>query len=85
MIRMAIDRKGGEIRLECKGTFPEIVADLGTLIHMLHLKMSKENFFLGMDFERTFRDPGFWDFVFKPRKEDSELLKSAWEGEESDD
>jgi hypothetical protein len=69
---------GKKIELEVKGNLLDTIAEIGNLVHLVHIRISKNNLFSGIEFERIMRDPAFWDEVFKARKEDesfSELME----------
>jgi hypothetical protein len=69
-----------KIELQVKGTLPQMAAEIGQLVHLVHIRISKNNLFSGIEFERIMRDPAFWDEVFKARKEDeniSELMEES--------
>lgn len=70
----------GKTELQVKGKLTETMAEIGQLVHLIHIRTSKINLFSGIEFERIMRDPAFWDEVFKARKEDeniSELMEES--------
>lgn len=77
MLKIEVNQHEGELMVEVQGSLPEISADLGTVIHAIHVDACNKNIFLGREFERTFRDPEFWDLVFRPGKDDAEILAAS--------
>ena len=77
MLKIEVNQHEGELMIETRGTLPEIVSDLGAVIHAIHVDACNKNIFLGREFERTFRDSEFWDLVFRPNKDDAELLAAS--------
>lgn len=77
MLKIEINQHEGEIMVQACGNLPEIISDLGAVMHTLHVKLCNENIFLGKDFERIFHDPEFLDFVFKPNEDDAKILAAA--------
>lgn len=77
MLKIEVNQHEGELMIETRGTLPEIVSELGAVIHAIHVKACNDDIFVGREFERVFRDPEFCDLVFKPNKDDAELLASA--------
>lgn len=77
MLKFEINRHEGELMIETHGNLPEVISDLGAVIHSIHVKVCNDDIFFGRELERVFRDPGFWDIVFKPNKEDAALLAAA--------
>lgn len=70
----------GKTELQVKGKLTETMAEIGQLVHLIHIRTSKIDLFSGIEFERIMRDPTFWDEVFKARKEDenlSELMEES--------
>ena len=65
--------ENGKIELEVKGSLVDTMAEIGQLVHLIHVKTSKINLFSGIEFERMMRDPAFWDEVFKTRPEDQSI------------
>ena len=73
-------RQHGKTELQVKGKLTETMAEIGQLVHLIHIRTSKIDLFSGIEFERIMRDPTFWDEVFKARKEDenlSELMEES--------
>ncbi len=62
--------ENGKIELEVEGSLVDTMAEIGQLVHLIHIKTSRQNLFSGIEFERIMRDPEFWDEVFKTRPED---------------
>lgn len=62
--------ENGKIELEVKGSLVDTMAEIGQLVHLIHIKTSRKNLFSGLEFEKMMRDPAFWDEVFKTRPED---------------
>jgi hypothetical protein len=60
----------GKTELQIKGKITETIAEIGQLDHLIHIRISKNDLFSGIEFERIMRDPTFWDEVFKTRPED---------------
>lgn len=77
MLKIEINQHEGELNVEVRGNLPEIISDLGAVIHSIHVKACNNDIFLGREFERVFRDPEFHNLVFRPNKDDAELLASA--------
>lgn len=77
MLKIEVNQHEGKLMVEVQGNLPEIIADLGTVIHAIHVDACNKNIFLGRELEYTFRNPEFWDLVFRPGKDDAELLASA--------
>lgn len=77
MLNVSIDQKKEKMLIGCGGTLPEILSDLGTTIHVLHVRLCKENLFLGLEFEKAVKDPEFWELIFKTREEDAEIFKKG--------
>lgn len=77
MLKIEVNQHEGELMIETHGTLPEIVSDLGAVIHAIHVKACNDDIFVGREFERVFRDPEFHNLVFRPNKDDAELLASA--------
>ena len=82
MLKIDIDRNKEEMLIGCGGSMPEILSDLGTAVHAIHVRLCRKNLFAGLDFEKAIRDPGFWNVVFEPSKVDSEIFNR--EGESDD-
>lgn len=74
MLNVSIDQKKEKMLIGCGGSLPEILSDLGTTIHVLHVRLCKENLFLGLEFEKAVKDPKFWELIFKTREEDAEMF-----------
>lgn len=66
---------GKKIELEVKGNLLDTIAEIGNLVHLIHVKMSKQNLFSGIEFERMMREPEFWDEVFRTRDSDQEIAE----------
>jgi hypothetical protein len=66
---------GKKIELEVKGTLLDTIAEIGNLVHLIHVKTSKQNLFSGIEFERMMREPKFWDEVFRTRDSDQEIAE----------
>lgn len=66
---------GKKIELEVKGNLLDTIAEIGNLVHLIHVKTSKQNLFSGIEFERMMREPEFWDEVFKTRDSDQEIAE----------
>jgi hypothetical protein len=66
---------GKKIELEVKGNLLETIAEIGNLVHLIHVKTSKQNLFSGIEFERMMREPEFWDEVFRTRDSDQEIAE----------
>ena len=64
---------GKKIELEVKGNVIDTIAEVGQLVHLIHVKVSKQNVFSGIEFERMMREPEFWDEVFRTRASDQEI------------
>ncbi|MBR2540375.1 MAG: hypothetical protein IKE85_06065 [Mogibacterium sp.] len=76
----------GKTELRVKGNLFETISEIGQLVHFVHVKMSKQNIFSGLEFERMMRRPEFWDEVFKARDSDQEIaeMNERWK-EKNDD
>ena len=77
MLKIEVNQHEGKLMIETRGTLPEIVSDLGAVIHAIHVDACNKNIFLGREFERVFRDPEFHNLVFRTYKDDAELLASV--------
>lgn len=66
---------GKKIELEVKGNLLDTIAEIGNLVHLIHVKTSKQNLFSGIEFERMMREPEFWDEVFRTRDSDQEIAE----------
>jgi hypothetical protein len=66
---------GKKIELEVKGSLLDTIAEIGNLVHLIHVKTSKQNLFSGIEFERMMREPEFWDEVFRTRDSDQEIAE----------
>ena len=66
---------GKKIELEVKGNLLDTIAEIGKLVHLIHVKTSKQNLFSGIEFERMMREPEFWDEVFRTRDSDQEIAE----------
>lgn len=66
---------GKKIELEVKGNLFDTIAEIGNLVHLIHVKTSKQNLFSGIEFERMMREPEFWDEVFRTRDSDQEIAE----------
>ncbi len=66
---------GKKIELEVKGNLLDTIAEIGQLVHLVHVKTSKQNLFSGIEFERMMREPEFWDEVFRTRDSDQEIAE----------
>lgn len=77
MLKIEVNQHEGKLKVEVQGSLAEISADLGTVIHAIHVDACNKNIFLGRKFESTFRDPEFWDLVFKPNKADTDILAAS--------
>ena len=82
MLKIDIDRNKEEMLIGCGGSMPEILSDLGSAVHAIHIRLCRQNLFAGLDFERAIRNPEFWEIVFKPSEVDSEIFNR--EGESDD-
>ena len=60
----------GKTELQVKGTIVETIAEIGQLVHLVHIKTSCQDLFGGFEIEKVMRDPKFWDKVFEIRPED---------------
>lgn len=77
MLNVSIDQRKEKMYIGCGGSLPEILSELGTTIHVLHIRFCKENLFLGLRFEEAVKDPKFWELIFKIREEDAELFEKG--------
>jgi hypothetical protein len=77
MLKIEVNQHEGKLMVEVQGNLPEIIADLGTVIHAIHVDACNKNIFLGRELEYTFRNPEFWDLVFRPGKDDAEILAAS--------
>lgn len=77
MLKIEVNQHEGELMIETHGTLPEIVSDLGAVIHAIHVKACNDDIFVGREFERVFRDPEFHNLVFRPGKNDAEILAAS--------
>lgn len=66
---------GKKIELEVKGNLLDTIAEIGNLVHLIHVKTSKQNLFSGIEFERMMREPEFWDEVFRTRDSDQKIAE----------
>lgn len=66
---------GKKIELEVNGNLLDTIAEIGNLVHLIHVKTSKQNLFSGIEFERMMREPEFWDEVFRTRDSDQEIAE----------
>ena len=66
---------GKKIELEVKGNLLDTIAEIGNLVHLIHVKTSKQNLSSGIEFERMMREPEFWDEVFRTRDSDQEIAE----------
>lgn len=82
MLKIDIDHNKEEMLIGCGGSMPEILSDLGLAVHAIHIRLCKQNLFAGLDFEKTIRNPEFWDLVIKPSEMDSKIFER--EGENND-
>lgn len=64
---------GKKTELEVKGNLLDVIAEIGQLVHLVHVKTSKQNLFSGIEFERMMREPEFWDEVFRTRDSDQAI------------
>jgi hypothetical protein len=77
---------GKKTELEVKGNLLDAIAEIGQLVHLVHVKVSKKNLFSGIEFERMMRRPEFWDEVFRTRDSDQEIAEmNERRKEENDD
>lgn len=72
-----IKKDGGEPVIELEGNLTDTLADLGFLIHVIHVMLSNSNVFVGQLFENALKDPEFMERVFKPTPADAEILKTT--------
>jgi hypothetical protein len=77
MLKIEVNQHEGKLMVEVQGNLPEIIADLGTVIHAIHVDACNKNIFLGRELEYTFRNPEFWNLVFRPGKDDAEILAAS--------
>lgn len=77
MLKIEVNKNEDKLMIETRGTLPEIVSDLGAVIHAIHVKACNDDIFVGREFERVFRDPEFHNLVFRPNKDDAEILASS--------
>lgn len=77
MLKIEVNQHEGKLKVEVQGNLAEITADIGTVIHAIHVDACNKNIFLGSELEYTFRNPEFWDIVFKPNKDDAEILAAS--------
>ena len=76
MLKIDVDKKKEEMLIGFGGSMPEILTELGSVIHVIHIRLCRQSLFSGLDFEAAIRDPKFWDFFFKPQEYDSEILET---------
>lgn len=77
MLKIEVNRHKGEMTVQVRGNLPEVISDLGAVIHAIHVKACSDDIFVGREFERIFRDPEFWDDIFKPNKADAGILAAS--------
>lgn len=82
MLKIDIDHNKEEMLIGCGGSMPEILSDLGSAVHAIHIRLCKQNLFAGLEFEKAIRNPEFWNIVFKPSEMDSKIFER--EGENND-
>lgn len=74
MLNVSIGQEKEKTCIGCGGSLPEILSDLGTTIHVLHVRLCKEDLFLGLAFEKAVKNPKFWELALKAREEDAEIF-----------
>ena len=74
MLKIDIDKNSEHMGIGCGGSLPEILSDLGSAIHVIHIRMCRKNLFFGLEFEKAIRTSEFWDLVFRPQEGDSEMF-----------
>lgn len=79
MLKIDLDRNKEKMLVGAGGSIPEILADLGTAIHIIHIRICRQNLFAGLDFEKAIRNPEFWNAIFKPSEGDSEIFEQEGE------
>lgn len=84
MLKVNINRLEETLEIEMRGNMAEILSDIGTMAHIIHTATCRDNILVGRAFEKTLKDPEFWETALKVRKEDEELLKDIERGGEHD-
>lgn len=82
MLKIDLDRNKQEASIGFRGSMQEILSDLASAVHVIHVRLCKKDLFAGLEFEKTIRDPEFWNLVLKPSEEDSAI--SELEGKNND-
>ena len=77
MLKIEVNQHEGELMIETRGKLSEIIGDLGAVIHAIHVKACNDDIFVGREIERIFRDPEFYDLLFRPSKDDAEILEAS--------
>lgn len=84
MLKANINRLEETLEVEMRGNMAEIISDIGTMAHLIHVAACRDNILVGRAFENTLKNPQFWETALKARKEDEELLKNIERGGEHD-
>lgn len=80
MLRTNINIHEETLEVETGGNMAEILSDIGTMAHLIHVATCRDNILVGRAFENTLKDPQFWEMALKARKGDEELLKNIERG-----
>lgn len=84
MLKTNINRLEETLEVEMRGNLAEILSDIGTMAHVIHAATCRDSILVGRAFEKTLKDPQFWEMALKAREGDEELLKNIERGGEHD-
>lgn len=77
MLKVDVNKEKDLMEIGFGGSFPDIISELGTLVHVLHIRLCKRDLFLGLEFEKTMKNPEFWELVLRAREGDAEIFKKG--------
>lgn len=80
MIRYEVEN--GITSLEVKGQLADTIAEIGQLIHLVHLKISNKDLRAGLAFEKIMKNEEFMNDVFAAHEMDLDILSAKGEEDE---
>lgn len=73
MLKYSSDENG--VDLEVEGSTADILAEIGTMVKFIHVRLSKNNLIAGIEFTHIIKDKKFWDYVLQPSDADYAIAK----------
>lgn len=77
MIRYEVEN--GITSLEVKGNLANTIAEIGQLIHLVHLEISSKDLCSGLAFEKIMKNEEFMNDVFAAHEIDLDILSAKGE------